>query len=112
MGCGGRTGPRAAGRHRGTCADQVGRRRERRVRLRLGASRRTLAAHGRTGTCRRSVGAGLLARAGAGGVAAARSLALPEPGWRFRQLDARYYRPLCAVLGAFALVVRAAPETT
>ena len=53
---------------------------------------------------RRAAGAALLARAAAGGVVAGKALGLPDPSERFRTLDARYYRPLCLVLGVAALV--------
>lgn len=52
-------------------------------------------------------GAGLLTRSAVGGVAAARALRLPPPGPTFRRLDARAYRPLCAVLGVMALLTGA-----
>jgi hypothetical protein len=52
---------------------------------------------------RRVIGAGLLARAGLGGVAAAKLIGLPEPGETFRRLDARYYRTICAVLGSLTV---------
>lgn len=54
---------------------------------------------------RRATGLALLTRAAAGGVVVAcRALGLPEPGDRFRAFDARFYRPLCLVLGITALV--------
>lgn len=53
---------------------------------------------------RRATAAALLARAVAGGVVVCRALGLPEPSTRFRSLDARVYRPLCAVLGVAALI--------
>lgn len=48
--------------------------------------------------------AGLLGRAAAGGVVACRLLRLPEPAERFRELDRRWYRPVCAVLGLSLLL--------
>ena len=59
-----------------------------------------------SGTARRLAAAGLAARAAAGGRVAARSLGLPEPSRRFRQWDARVYRPLCAVLALAAAQAR------
>ncbi|GAA1780980.1 DUF3995 domain-containing protein [Agromyces lapidis] len=53
---------------------------------------------------RRAAGAALLARAVVGGPAACRVLGLPEPSDRFRDLDARVYRPLCVVLGVAAIL--------
>lgn len=53
---------------------------------------------------RRAAGLALLARAAVGGPVACRLLGLPEPSDRFRELDARYYRPLCVVLGVAALL--------
>lgn len=53
---------------------------------------------------RRATAAVLIARALAGGIVACRALGLPEPSARFRSLDARVYRPLCAVLGVAALL--------
>lgn len=53
---------------------------------------------------RRATGLALLTRAAAGGVVACRALGLPEPGDRFRAFDARFYRPLCLVLGIAVLV--------
>lgn len=53
---------------------------------------------------RRVAGVALLSRAAAGGVLAGKALGLPDPSERFRTLDARFYRPLCLVLGAAALV--------
>ncbi|MGH3703532.1 MAG: DUF3995 domain-containing protein [Agromyces sp.] len=53
---------------------------------------------------RRAAGLALLTRAAVGGVVAGRVLGLPDPSDRFRTLDARFYRPLCLVLGAAALV--------
>jgi hypothetical protein len=52
---------------------------------------------------RRAVAAGLLARAGAGCALAATALGLPKPAAEFRRLDARYYRTICAVLGALII---------
>ncbi|MFF2272201.1 DUF3995 domain-containing protein [Agromyces sp. NPDC058136] len=53
---------------------------------------------------RRAAGLALIARAVVGGPVACRLLGLPEPSDRFRKLDARWYRPLCAVLGVAALL--------
>jgi len=53
---------------------------------------------------RRATGLALLTRAAAGGVVACKALGLPDPSERFRTLDARFYRPLCLVLGAAALM--------
>ncbi|MFC9558962.1 DUF3995 domain-containing protein [Agromyces sp. NPDC056965] len=53
---------------------------------------------------RRAAGLALLTRAAVGGVIAGRALGLPDPSDRFRTLDARYYRPLCLILGAGALL--------
>ena len=53
---------------------------------------------------RRGAGVVLLTRAAAGGIVAGKALGLPDPSERFRTLDARFYRPLCLVLGAAALV--------
>lgn len=53
---------------------------------------------------RRAAGLALIARAVVGGPVACRLLGLPEPSDRFRELDARYYRPLCVVLGVAALL--------
>ena len=55
---------------------------------------------------RRGAGLVLLARGALGGNAALALLGRPEGGKRFVELDNRYYRPLCAVLG-FALLVGA-----
>lgn len=53
---------------------------------------------------RRAAGTALIARAVLGGPFACRVLGLPEPSDRFRELDARVYRPLCAVLGVAVLL--------
>lgn len=50
-----------------------------------------------------STGAALLGRGLLGGVMATRVLRMPVPQQPFRRLDARYYRPLCTVLGVAAL---------
>lgn len=55
---------------------------------------------------RRSAGVLLLARAAFGGEAALALLGLQKAGKRFVELDNRWYRPFCAVLG-FALLVGA-----
>lgn len=52
---------------------------------------------------RGAVGLALILRAAAGGELACRVLGLPAPSDRFRHLDARFYRPLCAVLGVAVL---------
>jgi len=57
-------------------------------------------------TARRLAGGLLIARAALGGDAALSVLGLPKAGKRFIELDNRYYRPLCAVLG-FAVLVGA-----
>lgn len=65
-------------------------------------------AGGRTGRPIRAVrvvaASGLLGRAAVGGVVACRLLRLPEPAERFRELDRRWYRPVCAVLGLSLLL--------
>ncbi len=53
---------------------------------------------------RRLIAAALLARAALGGGVALRLLGLPPADRRFTELDARWYRPLCAVLGAATLL--------
>lgn len=53
---------------------------------------------------RRTGGAVLLARAVFGGDAALAVLGLPPAGKRFRELDRRFYRPLCGVLGAAMII--------
>ncbi|MFB9308175.1 hypothetical protein BJY17_002359 [Agromyces hippuratus] len=53
---------------------------------------------------RRAAGLALLTRAAIGGVVVCRALGLPDPSERFRTLDARFYRPVCLMLGAAALV--------
>jgi len=53
---------------------------------------------------RRLIGLALLARAMLGGEVALRALGMGAPDPRFRRLDARAYRPLCAVLGAAVLL--------
>lgn len=53
---------------------------------------------------RRAIGAALFARAALGGEAFASGLGLPPSGRRFLDLDRRFYRPLCAVLGAATLI--------
>ena len=53
---------------------------------------------------RRLIGLALLARAVLGGEVALRALGMGPPDPRFRRLDARAYRPLCAVLGAAVLL--------
>ncbi|GAA1784300.1 DUF3995 domain-containing protein [Leucobacter iarius] len=53
---------------------------------------------------RRTGGAVLLARAAFGGDAALAVLGLPPAGKRFRELDRRFYRPLCGVLGAAMII--------
>ncbi len=52
---------------------------------------------------RRLIGAALLGRAALGGDVALAALGLPAAGERFRELDCRWYRPLCATLGTAAL---------
>lgn len=53
---------------------------------------------------RRTGGAVLLARAAFGGDAALSVLGLPASGKRFQELDRRFYRPLCGVLGAAMII--------
>ncbi len=53
---------------------------------------------------RRGAGLVLLARGALGGNAALALLGRPEGGKRFVELDNRYYRPLCAVLGIALLI--------
>ncbi|MCD2498314.1 MULTISPECIES: DUF3995 domain-containing protein [Microbacterium] len=53
---------------------------------------------------RRLIGLGLLTRAVLGGEVALRVLGMGPADPRFRRLDARAYRPLCAVLGAAVLL--------
>ncbi|PQZ95925.1 hypothetical protein CQ018_01100 [Arthrobacter sp. MYb227] len=52
---------------------------------------------------RRTIGAGFMARGICGGVLATKALKLPGPGPRFRELDTKFYRPLCLMLGTAAL---------
>ncbi|WP_125099101.1 DUF3995 domain-containing protein [Leucobacter chromiireducens] len=52
---------------------------------------------------RRLVGLALLGRAALGGDVALALLDLPPAGKKFQRLDARWYRPLCAVLGLAVL---------
>lgn len=53
---------------------------------------------------RRLIATALLARAVVGGDTALKALGLRPADKRFRELDARYYRPLCVVLGIAALI--------
>ncbi|MBL3698660.1 DUF3995 domain-containing protein [Leucobacter luti] len=53
---------------------------------------------------RRLTGVALLARGALGGDVALAVLGLPPAKQRFRDLDNRWYRPLCGVLGLAALV--------
>ncbi|MFF3026391.1 DUF3995 domain-containing protein [Microbacterium sp. NPDC057944] len=53
---------------------------------------------------RRLIATALLARAIVGGEVALKALGLPPADKRFRELDKRYYRPLCAVLGIATLI--------
>lgn len=53
---------------------------------------------------RRAGGAVLLARAAFGGDAALSVLGLPPAGKRFLDLDRRFYRPLCGVLGLAMII--------
>lgn len=53
---------------------------------------------------RRLIGLGLLARGVVSEDTANDLLGLPQSGKRFRELDQRYYRPICAVLGVAVLL--------
>lgn len=61
---------------------------------------------------RRLAGLALLTRAAVGGDVALAALGMPAAKERFLRLDNRFYRPLCAVLGAAVLIgARRRPRT-